>query len=58
MTKSGKEVSEDVIGPEEYRTYTFDKQGESKTNTWSNSAGADEFVVRVEKGTVLVIVNQ
>jgi hypothetical protein len=56
--KGGKETSEDVIGPEEYRTYTFNKKGDSKNNTWSNSAGADEFILRVEKGAILVIVIQ
>jgi len=34
------------------------KKGESKKNTWSNSSGADEFIVRVEKGEILVNVSQ
>ncbi|KPK63354.1 hypothetical protein AMJ83_07220 [candidate division WOR_3 bacterium SM23_42] len=58
LTKGGNEVSEDVIGPKDYRTYTLKKKGESKKNTWSNSSGADEFIVRVEKGEILVNVSQ
>lgn len=58
LAKGGNEVSEDVIGPKDYRTYTLKKKGESKKNTWSNSAGADEFIVRVENGEILVNVSQ
>ncbi|MGB7054642.1 MAG: DUF4412 domain-containing protein [bacterium] len=58
LAKGGKEVSDDVIGPKEYRTYTMSKKGDSKKNTWSSSAGADEFIVRVEKGEILVNVSQ
>ena len=58
LAKGGNEVSEDVIGPKDYRTYTLKKKGESKKNTWSNSAGADEFIVRVESGEILVNVSQ
>lgn len=58
LAKGGKEVSDDVIGPKEYRTHTMSKKGDSKKNTWSSSAGADEFIVRVEKGEILVNVSQ
>lgn len=58
LVKGGKEVSDDVIGPKDHRTYTMQKEGDSKKNTWSNSTGADEFIVRVEKGEILVNVSQ
>jgi hypothetical protein len=58
MKKDGQELSEDIIGPEEYRTYTLKEKGDSKQNTWSSSGNPDEFIVRVQKGEILVSVNQ
>jgi len=58
LSKGGKEVSDDVIGPKDSRTYTMNKEGDSKKNTWSNSIGADEFIVHVEKGEILINVSQ
>jgi hypothetical protein len=58
LARDGQEVSDEVIGPEDIRTYTMQKKGDSKKNTWSNSTGADEFIVRVDKGEILVNVSQ
>jgi hypothetical protein len=58
LAKGGQEVSDEVVGPEDFRTYTMQKKGDSKKNTWSNSTGADEFIVRVDKGEILVNVSQ
>jgi outer membrane lipoprotein-sorting protein len=58
MRKEGQELSDDIIGPEEHRTYTLNKKGESKQNTWSSSGYPDEFIVRVQRGEILVSFSQ
>ena len=58
MKKDGQELSDDILGPEEYRTYTLTEKGDSKQNTWSSSGNPDEFIVRVQKGEMLVSVSQ
>ena len=58
MKKDGQELSEDIIGPEEHRTFTLNKKGDSKQNTWSSSGNPDEFVVRVQRGEMLVSFSQ
>jgi len=58
LAQYGEEVSDSIIGPKDYRTYTLKKNGESIESTWNNSAQADEFIVRVGKGEILVNVYQ
>jgi len=58
LLKKGEELSEEVIGPIPFRTYRFEKKNESKKNTLSSSTQADEFVVEVRSGKVLVNVSQ
>ena len=51
--KDGKELGNEIIGPESYRTLTFNRENAVEKKTYSPSG--DEFVVKVTKGEVLVI---
>jgi hypothetical protein len=52
LLKGGEEMGPDVIGPDSVRTFTFEKQFEVKKRTYSTKA--DEILITVEKGEVLV----
>ncbi|MDH4158388.1 MAG: DUF4412 domain-containing protein, partial [candidate division Zixibacteria bacterium] len=54
--KGGQEVSEDEIGPAEYRTVTLKEENE--VNRKSLGAAGDEIVLTVEKGKILVKLGQ
>jgi hypothetical protein len=58
LFKDGIELSEDKIGPIPLRTFTFEEARDSRNSTLSSSAQADEFVIAVRKGRVLVNVSQ
>ena len=51
--KDGKELDNEIIGPESYRTLLFKSENEVEKKTYSPSG--DEFVVRVTKGEILII---
>jgi hypothetical protein len=52
---NGQILSEDQIGPEEFRTITLEAINESTTRTYTTNA--DELVVTVKEGEVIVRVN-
>ena len=54
--QQGKELSDSVIGPVSFRTFTLDNENVREQRTWSTEA--NEIVIRVEKGQVLVRVEQ
>ncbi len=58
LMKDGVELSEERIGPIPLRTFTFDEKFENRSSTLSSSAQADEIVIQVRKGKMLVNVNQ
>ena len=55
-SEAGQEISEDKIGPAEYRTVTLKEENE--VNRKSLSAVGDEIVITVEKGRILVKLGQ
>lgn len=54
--QEGKELSEKVIGPVGFRTFTLNSEKMRQQRTWSTEA--DEIVIRVEKGQMLIRVKQ
>ncbi|MBA7703617.1 hypothetical protein ES703_112405 [subsurface metagenome] len=54
--QEGKELSEKVIGPVGFRTFTLNSEKMRQQRTWSTEA--NEIVIRVEKGQMLIRVKQ
>jgi len=58
LFKDSVELSEERIGPIPLRTFTFEEERDSRSSTLSSSVQADEFVILVRKGRILVNVIQ
>ena len=58
LLKDGVELDEEVIGPLPLRTYRLETENEDRMLTLSSKIEADELVVEVVKGEVLVNIGQ
>jgi len=56
--QKGQQVSDSKVGPASVRTFTLKSEGVHAEEEYANSVEADEFVIRVAKGTVLARVSQ